>query len=95
MDLGGGSAQMTYVNSNNASYDILAAKAAQSMPFGAAKLTGAMNSQAQISSTKQELRSLMRSTFEGLQTQFHKLKTQANSAEGVTIYFLWWWISRL
>jgi retrograde regulation protein 2 len=87
MDLGGGSVQMTYVNSNDASYDILAAKVAQSMPFGAAKLTGTMNNQATFSSTKQELHSLMRSTFEGLQTQFHKLKTQAHSAEGITIYF--------
>ncbi len=87
MDLGGGSVQMTYVNSKDASYDILAAKAAQSMPFGAAKLTDALSSQAQISSTKQELHSLMKNTFEGLQTQFPKLKTQAQSREGITIYF--------
>lgn len=87
MDLGGGSVQMTYINSEDASYDILAARAAQSMPFGAAKLTVAMSSQTQSSSTKQELRSLMKNTFDGLQTQFHKLKIQAQSPEGITIYF--------
>jgi retrograde regulation protein 2 len=39
MDLGGGSVQMTYVDSTaGAGYDVLAAEAARSMPFGAAKL---------------------------------------------------------
>jgi retrograde regulation protein 2 len=87
MDLGGGSVQMTYVNSKDASYEILAAKAAQSMPFGAAKLTDAMSSQTQSLSTTDELQSLMKKTFDGLQTEFPKLKTQAQSPDGITIYF--------
>ena len=87
MDLGGGSVQMTYVNSKNSSYDILAARAAQSMPFGAAKLTDAMSSQTQSLSTKQELQSLMKQTFQGLKSRFPALETQAHSPEGITIYF--------
>jgi len=87
MDLGGGSVQMTYMNSKDPSYDIQAAKAAQSMPFGAAKLTQALSSQVQVSSTKLELQSLMMQTFNGLRSQFPSLDTQAGSSEGVTIYF--------
>ena len=87
MDLGGGSVQMTYVNSENTSYDVLAAKAAQSMPFGAAKLTNLMSSQTQSLSTKQELQSLMKQTFQGLKSQFPTLAAQADSPEGITIYF--------
>ena len=46
MDLGGGSVQMTYVDSTVGSgYDVLAAEAAKSMPFGAAKLTAALSTQ--------------------------------------------------
>lgn len=44
MDLGGGSVQMTYVNSEREDgYDVLAAGAARSLPFGAAKLTLALS----------------------------------------------------
>jgi retrograde regulation protein 2 len=84
MDLGGGSVQMTYVNSKDSSYDLLAAKAAQSMPFGAAKLT---SSQTQSLSTKQELQNCMKQTFQGLKSQFPALEARANSPEGITIYF--------
>lgn len=87
MDLGGGSVQMTYVNSKNASYDVLAAQAAHSMPFGAAKLTYSMNSQSQPSSANQELRGLMKKTFDGLRIQFPELKKQSESQEGINIYF--------
>ncbi len=46
MDLGGGSVQMTYVCSDiEGEYDVLAAGAATSLPFGAAKLTLALSSQ--------------------------------------------------
>jgi len=87
MDLGGGSVQMTYVNSKDSSYDILAAKVAQSLPFGAAKLTEVINSQTQSLSTKQELQNRMKQTFQDLKSQFPTLETQANSPEGITIYF--------
>lgn len=87
MDLGGGSVQMTYVNSSAEGYDILAAEAAKSMPFGAAKLTAALSSQDTAQSAKTELRASMKDTFEELKRKFPKLKTQADSSEGVSIYF--------
>jgi retrograde regulation protein 2 len=88
MDLGGGSVQMTYVNSlTDPSYDVLAAKAAKSMPFGAAKLTAALSDEEAGYATKKELRGLMKDTFEGLIARFPKLKEQAEHDDGITIYF--------
>lgn len=88
MDLGGGSVQMTYVNSKpKDSYDVLAAEAATSMPFGAAKLTAALSAEDTAHAAKTELRKSMKVTFEGLTAKFPKLKEQAESSEGITIYF--------
>jgi retrograde regulation protein 2 len=88
MDLGGGSVQMTYVNSlTDSTYDVLAAKAAKSMPFGAAKLTAALSNEQTSHATKEELRGLMKKSFEGLTVRFPKLKEQAEHDDGVTIYF--------
>jgi len=61
MDLGGGSVQMTYVNSQSEiAYDILAAEAAKSMPFGAAKLTAALSAQDTAQSAKTASREFRR-----------------------------------
>lgn len=88
MDLGGGSVQMTYVNSEaDDDYDVLAAEAASSMPFGAAKLTLALSSQISAQEAKTELRTSMRDKFEALAKKFPRLKEQAESADGITIYF--------
>jgi retrograde regulation protein 2 len=88
MDLGGGSVQMTYVSSKEEDdYDILAAEAAKSMPYGAAKLTAALNTQSTAHSTKTELRSSMTETFEFMKMKFPRLKEQAEHEHGVTIYF--------
>lgn len=87
MDLGGGSVQMTYVNNSaEEDYDILAAEAAKSMPFGAAKLTAALSVQDTAQAAKTELRTSMKATFEGLKQKFPRLKAQAEST-GVSIYF--------
>jgi retrograde regulation protein 2 len=86
MDLGGGSVQMTYVNSKSSDYDILAARAAQSMPYGAAKLTATMNSQGQ-SHSKHDLQAAMEKAFSDLKSQFEPLRLQAESSDGITIYF--------
>jgi retrograde regulation protein 2 len=88
MDLGGGSVQMTYVNSiAGSSYDVLAGEAARSMPFGAAKLTAALSTQSTAEEAKTELRSSMKETFEELKARFPQLKEQAEHDEGITIYF--------
>ncbi|KAH8676543.1 putative retrograde regulation protein 2 [Tricladium varicosporioides] len=88
MDLGGGSVQMTYVNSSTeVTYDILAAEAAKSMPFGAAKLTEVLTSKGDSHEAKKELKATMKETFEGLVDRFPKLKEQAHHDHGITIYF--------
>jgi retrograde regulation protein 2 len=87
MDLGGGSVQMTYVNSTEREdYDIVAAEAATSLPFGAAKVTAAFKDQQLAEEVKKELPTGMKATFEGLLKRFPSLKKQV-SGEGVTIYF--------
>ncbi|TVY36357.1 Retrograde regulation protein [Lachnellula subtilissima] len=87
MDLGGGSVQMTYVNSSTAEYDILAAGAAQSMPYGAAKVSAALQTKVSEQQVKTELRQRMKEAFDGLTARFPKLKEQADHNDGVTIYF--------
>ncbi|KAG9233578.1 putative retrograde regulation protein 2 [Amylocarpus encephaloides] len=88
MDLGGGSVQMTYINSlAEEQYDILAAEAAKSLPFGAAKLTLAMSSQDDGHAAKVELRAGMKKTFDDTTARFPKLKEQAEHEDGITIYF--------
>ncbi|KAH7400453.1 putative retrograde regulation protein 2 [Cadophora sp. MPI-SDFR-AT-0126] len=88
MDLGGGSVQMTYVNSEKGDgYDILAAGAARSLPFGAAKLTLALSAESTAHSAKTELRTRMKETYEELISKFPNLKRQLESKEGITIYF--------
>jgi len=88
MDLGGGSVQMTYVDSTVGSgYDVLAAEAAKSMPFGAAKLTAALSTQDTAQRAKTDLRNSMKETFEGLLARFPHLKELAGNDEGITIYF--------
>ena len=88
MDLGGGSVQMTYVNSKEEEdYDVLAAEAAKSMPYGAAKLTAALSTRSTAETTKTELRTNMKDTFDGLKRKFPRLRQQVESEDGTTIYF--------
>lgn len=56
------------------------------MPFGAAKLTQALSTSS-AQATKDDLRERMRATFSGLVKRFPKLAQQANSADGIHIYF--------
>ncbi|KAL3419128.1 retrograde regulation protein 2 [Phlyctema vagabunda] len=86
MDLGGGSVQMTYVDSSaGPGYEVLAAEAAKSLPFGAAKLSAALSSKSTAESAKAELQLGMKETFEGMKARFPKLKAQ--SEQGIDIYF--------
>ncbi|OBT44441.1 hypothetical protein VE00_05949 [Pseudogymnoascus sp. WSF 3629] len=86
MDLGGGSVQMTYLDSKSNGYETLAAQNAKSMPYGAAKLTATLRVEEE-GTTQKQLRSQMRDTFEGMKKQFPGLQKQAESKEGISIYF--------
>jgi retrograde regulation protein 2 len=86
MDLGGGSVQMTYLNSKIEGYEMLAAGAATSMPYGAAKLTAVLKTE-DAHETRKDLKTQMRDRFEDMKERFPKLKEQAESEEGVSIYF--------
>lgn len=88
MDLGGGSVQMTYVDSSpGAGYELFAAEAAKSLPFGAAKLSAALSMRNTAAAAKAELRERMKETFNGMQYRFPKLKEQVENGGGVSIYF--------
>ena len=87
MDLGGGSVQMTHVRSQEEDYDVLAAESANSMPYGAAKLTAALSTQSTAETTRTELRTSMKETFEGLTRKFPRLRQQLVQEHGITIYF--------
>ncbi|RKF74533.1 Retrograde regulation protein 2 [Golovinomyces cichoracearum] len=88
MDLGGGSVQITYVNSSlGPNYEFLSAEAAHSLPFGAARLTEVMSDPTTAKSTQAELQKLMKKSIESLVQKFPELHAQFNSEEGVTIYF--------
>lgn len=86
MDLGGGSVQMTYLDSKSDGYETLAAHNAKSMPYGAAKLTATLRVEEE-GTTQKQLRTQMRDTFEGMKKRFPGLKQQAESEEGISIYF--------
>jgi retrograde regulation protein 2 len=86
MDLGGGSVQMTYVPSGP---DVAtqAARAARSLPFGAAKLTATLSTQDAGETARSELRESMKSAFQELKGRFNLLTSQVTNNDGVTIYF--------
>jgi retrograde regulation protein 2 len=87
MDLGGGSVQMTYVNSKVEGYDLNAARFAVSMPYGAARLSEAIKSKSDAPEIIEELQTTMKKTFSGMMSNFAPLKAQVESKEGVSIYF--------
>ncbi|KAI1415700.1 retrograde regulation protein [Hypoxylon sp. FL1857] len=90
LDLGGGSVQMTYLNSLVDGYEIAAAQAGKSLPFGAAKLIKILEgaeTEAQVTATS-TLQEGMRGAFAKLQQQFPSLRGTQTSQEdgGVDVY---------
>ncbi|KAH8675359.1 Ppx/GppA phosphatase [Xylariales sp. PMI_506] len=90
LDLGGGSVQMTYMNSATDGYEIAAAQAGESLPFGAARLIKILES-SEIhahAEAKSQLQTGMRSAFAKLQAKFPHLKELSASSEsvGINIY---------
>ncbi len=86
MDLGGGSVQMTYLDSKVEGYELAAAEAARSIPAGAAKLTAMLQTSSK-EEVADDIRVKMKETLEGMKSRFPDLKKQAESEEGVPIYF--------
>lgn len=76
LDLGGGSVQMTWVDTSLDEYEIQAATAGISMPFGAAKLTRILeqNDSALHETEISNLRSLMQNAYNNLCQAFPKLQ---------------------
>ncbi|TGO88139.1 hypothetical protein BPOR_0181g00100 [Botrytis porri] len=100
MDLGGGSVQMTFMDSGDAGrgmggdvemknegerYWTKSAACAKSMPFGAAKMTAKMKGD-DIHDIRTDMRSRFQEIFQGLYHRFPKLQKHVKD-EGVTIYF--------
>lgn len=85
LDLGGGSVQMTWVDTDLDCYEIKAARAGISLPFGAAKLIKVLGNEDQ-KSVKTELDSLqsgLKSAFDKLVKTFSRLsKIQASYEKG-------------
>ncbi|KAI0136298.1 Ppx/GppA phosphatase [Xylariales sp. AK1849] len=90
LDLGGGSVQMTYMNSAMEGYEIAAAQSGGSLPFGAARLIRILEDSEPASqmAAKSELQAGMRGLYSKLQQRFPSLKaleTDSNSG-GIDIY---------
>ncbi|CAG9938329.1 unnamed protein product [Clonostachys rosea f. rosea IK726] len=76
LDLGGGSVQITWVDTSLDDYEILAARAGNSMPFGAAKLTRVFREgDVGIQTTESDkLMVSMQAAFDNLCSQFPRLQ---------------------
>ncbi|KAI1647857.1 Ppx/GppA phosphatase family-domain-containing protein [Daldinia loculata] len=90
LDLGGGSVQMTYLNSSVDGYEIAAAQTGKSLPFGAAKLIKILEddeTEVQVAAVN-SLQEGMRGAFAQLQQQFSPLReTQINQdSSGVDVF---------
>lgn len=83
LDLGGGSVQMTWVDTSLDSYEVKAAKAGKSMPFGAAKLSRILeqNDETVHATEIGNLRSLMQKAYNDLSETFPKLRAIRSAHE--------------
>ncbi|TGJ84108.1 hypothetical protein E0Z10_g4643 [Xylaria hypoxylon] len=90
LDLGGGSVQMTYMNSAMRDYDFQAARTGKSLPFGAARLINILeNDDTDVKAMAlDELKAGMHGAFSRLQQEFPLLRdTQVEpSSSGIDIY---------
>ncbi|KAI0543120.1 Ppx/GppA phosphatase [Xylaria digitata] len=90
LDLGGGSVQMTYMNSAMRDYDIQAARTGKSLPFGAARLINILeNDDTEVQAAAlDELKAGMHGAFSKLQQEFPLLRdTQVEpNSGGIDIY---------
>ncbi|KAK7951470.1 uncharacterized protein PG986_007198 [Apiospora aurea] len=88
LDLGGGSVQMTYLNSAMDDYEIAAAQSGLSLPFGAAKLIRIIQSGEvkQQETARSDLNTGMQKAFVDLQNKFPTLKASSSDTAGIDVY---------
>lgn len=81
MDLGGGSVQMTYMNSRDENYGHKCIEAAKSLPYGAARLRAHLQdfSSSQIDALKKGMKKDMKETFEAVKQQNPQLEAQVST----------------
>ncbi|KKA29529.1 hypothetical protein TD95_003550 [Thielaviopsis punctulata] len=89
LDLGGGSVQMSWVDTRDEGYAEAAAMTGKSLPFGAARLSGILNAD-DIAMRSAELNSLqagLRDAFARLCSEFPALQqAHQNKDEGIRVY---------
>ncbi|RKU41675.1 hypothetical protein DL546_004821 [Coniochaeta pulveracea] len=101
LDLGGGSVQMTYMDTyagqsyGKEGYEVAAAKAGQSLPFGAARLIRVLETAghdvkaAEVSKLQagmQEAFATLQSTFPSLAETVAKVRNDRSETEGIDVY---------
>ncbi|KAK8049534.1 hypothetical protein PG994_011264 [Apiospora phragmitis] len=88
LDLGGGSVQMTYLNSAMDVYEVAAAQSGLSLPFGAAKLIKIIQSGEvkQQETARSDLNTGMQKAFVDLQSRFPTLKASSSDTAGIDVY---------
>ncbi|KAI1436369.1 Ppx/GppA phosphatase family-domain-containing protein [Xylaria sp. CBS 124048] len=90
LDLGGGSLQMTYMNSATKGYEVQAARTGKSLPFGAARLINILENETGDvrTTTMDELYLGMQGAFARLQQEYPLLKDTELEPddEGIDIY---------
>lgn len=89
MDLGGGSCQMTYVDSQQKGYEKNAANAGRSIPYGAARLIDELSraqTPADTSRIITGLNSAMREIYAALKAQSTHIKEKLEHPDGINVY---------
>lgn len=89
LDLGGGSVQMSYMNSAMDGYETAASQTGKSLPFGAARLIRILDGEASVqAAAKNDLESGLQAAFAKLKQEFADLKTlcESSSHGGIDIY---------
>ncbi|KAH6657483.1 Ppx/GppA phosphatase family-domain-containing protein [Truncatella angustata] len=90
LDLGGGSVQMSYMNSATEGYEFAASQTGKSLPFGAARLINILDNDdsGMRKTAKHDLESGLRGAFVKLQQEFPSLKALSDGAnhEGIDVY---------
>ncbi|RBQ93662.1 hypothetical protein VDGD_03076 [Verticillium dahliae] len=88
LDMGGGSVQMTWVDTRLPSYEIAAAAAGESMPFGAARLIRLLEAEpAEVRTSETgKLRQTMQAAFARLCDTFPGCRERADSSEGLDVF---------